>query len=96
MATDLCEGAFQPNSANKRPKMITKFQNFNVKAVKILGIDPPFYVLFRKVIYLYLGGLSRFYGGTCRKFGLKERHVPFFQGFRSEYDQKVPKWMGGL
>ena len=29
------------------------------------------------------------------KFGLKRRNILFFQGFRREYVQIVPKWLGG-
>ena len=61
MATDLCQGVFQPNFAKKKRLKMTKFSNvsqslkINVKVVKYFRRDFLFYVLVRKVIYIWVG-----------------------------------------
>ena len=92
-------GCFQPNFVKKQLKITKRSdacQSFRITAIalKLFRNNSSFYVLFGKVIYIRVG-LPDFREGQVGNLGQKGEISHFFQGFRKEYVQIVPKWLGG-
>ena len=82
MKTDLCEGAFQ---RTEHDQSFNACQSFMIK-VKVVK-DFPFYVLFRKVVYIWVG-LPDF-RGTDGKFGTK-RECPILSRPSKGIQPRIP------
>ena len=73
MATDFCEGAFQPNFAKKatendQSSNACQSLRINVKSCETFRTDSLFNVLFRKLIYIWMG-LPDFKEGGVENLG---------------------------
>ena len=62
----------------------------NAEACETFRNNSSSYVLFRKVIYIWVGSPD-FREEQVEKVWLKRRNILFLKGFRREYVQIVPK-----
>ena len=62
---------------------------FTAKALKLLALILHLCTLEKPNLYLI--GLARYQGGIGGKVGVQRRKCQFFQGFRREYIEVLPK-----